>query len=72
MYSQSEWIHVSDGLPRNVDQKVICWSPELGVRMGKRLGSGKPYIRPEGCHGFDEVTVYWAYIIDPNGNIVED
>lgn len=62
------WISVDDCLPDNPDQDVLCWNPKLGIRMGRRLGSMRPYIRPQGCLGFYETTTHWMPLPLPPSN----
>lgn len=61
----SEWISVKDKLPSDPDTKVLCYVHGLGIRMGRRLGSMRPLIRPEGCHGYDEDVTHWMPLPAP-------
>lgn len=61
---QESWVRVEDELPE-FDVPVLCWHPELGVRRGRRLGSGAPYVRPEGCMGYDEEVLHWKPLPPP-------
>ena len=67
-----EWINVSDRLP-DVGVRVICYSPRLGVRLGKKLPSDiteKVGIRPDGCLGFDEDVTHWMEVPrEPNEDL---
>lgn len=61
----SEWISVKEKLPRNSDVTVLCYVAGLGIRMGRRLGSIRPLIRPEGCLGYDEDVTHWMPLPEP-------
>lgn len=61
----SEWISVKVALPDDPDKSVLCYAPSLGIRMGHRLGSMRPFIRPEGCIGYDHEVTHWMPLPDP-------